>query len=99
MWFLGAPIIGGDEGKRTVIGQSACHSPCVSLEPSPRISVRNSPHQVADFRFQKFIRNDQRFHGVADVAAAGRDGLVGCDFKPIRFGLALGIGWHGVVPA
>jgi hypothetical protein len=34
--------------------------------------------------------------GVADVAAARRDGLVGCHFQPIRFRrwLTLWIGWH-----
>jgi hypothetical protein len=45
--------------------------------------VRHSLHQFADFRFQKFVRDDQRLHRVARVPAASRDCLVGRRFKPI----------------
>jgi putative SOS response-associated peptidase YedK len=40
-------------------------------------------HQVADFRFQKFVRDDQRLYSIARVTAASRDGLIGCRFKPV----------------
>jgi hypothetical protein len=46
--------------------------------------VRNSLHQLADFRFQKLICHYQRPHRFARVTAAGRNGFVGCRFKPGR---------------
>src|SRR5450755_4733188 len=64
----------------------------VSLEPSPRVGVRNSLHQLANFRFQKLICHYQRPHRFARVA--GRDGLIGCRLKLVRVGLEI---WHGVL--
>lgn len=66
----------------------------IALEPSARVGVRHSLHQFADFRFQKLIRHDQRLHGVTRVAAASRDGLVGCKFEPTRFRDRLAV-WIG----
>jgi hypothetical protein len=55
----------------------------IGVKPSARVGVRNSLHQFADFRFQKLVRDDQRLDRIACVAAACRDGLVGCGLKPI----------------
>jgi hypothetical protein len=54
--------------------------------------VRNSLHQLADFRLQKLIRNDQRFERVAHVATARRNRLIRCRFKPVSAGLWI---WRG----
>jgi hypothetical protein len=62
----------------------------IGLEPSTHVGVRNSLHQLADFRFQKLIRNDECFERVAHVTAARRDRLVGRRFKPIDIGLWIG---------
>ena len=44
------------------------------------------------------MRTKQRFHGLPRAAAASDDGLVGCDFKPIRFWrLILGSRCHPIM--
>jgi hypothetical protein len=55
--------------------------------------MRHGPHQFADFRFQKFVRDYQGLDRVARVAATSRDGLVGRQFKPVGVGLRI---WRGV---
>jgi hypothetical protein len=52
--------------------------------------VRNSLHQLADFRFQKPIRNDQRFERVAHVTTARRNRFFDGRFKSIDIGLGIG---------
>jgi hypothetical protein len=48
-------------------------STAIGFEPSTHVGVRNSLHQLADFIFQKLIRNDQRLERVADIAPARRN--------------------------
>jgi hypothetical protein len=62
--------------------------------------VRHSLHQIAGFRLQKFVGHYQPPHGLTHVTAAGRNGLIGCDFKPIRFLTLAGLwdrqAWLGI---
>jgi hypothetical protein len=51
--------------------------------------MRNSLHQLADFRFQILIRHDQRLERVAHVAAAGRDSFICRRLQPISVGLLI----------
>jgi hypothetical protein len=51
------------------------------------VGARNSLHQLADFRFQKLIRNHER---VAHVTTARCNRFVGGRFKPIDIGPWIG---------
>ena len=97
-------VVAGDEWQRHLSTSLRPHSSLLpnrvsaglGFEPFARIGVRNSLHQFADLHLQELIRDDQRSHGIARVAAAGRDRLVGRHLQPIRFRdwLALRIGCH-----
>src|ERR1700755_2610736 len=73
-------------------------SPVVSLEPSAHERLRDRLHQGADFLLQILIGHDQRLDRVTRVAAAGRDGLVGCSFELGRILCGVGLWiWLGAV--
>jgi hypothetical protein len=57
--------------------------------------------QLLHFRFQIFVRDDQRFHSIANIAAARRNGLIRSCLKLIRVRLWIGrgAGRHERVPA
>jgi hypothetical protein len=57
-----------------------------------RVAIRDCGSQFGKLRFQKLIRDDQRLHSVARVAAASRDRLVGCNIQPVGVGLWI---WFG----
>src|ERR1700682_5352905 len=87
-------IVAGDEWTRSLASTSRRPrsslllnqvSAGTGLEFSARIGVRYGLHQFADFHLKELIRDDQRSHGIAQVAAAGRNGLVGRRLQPIRF--------------
>ena len=67
----------------------------VGLKSPARIRLRDRLHQFADFGFQKLIRNDQRLHRRARIAAARREGLIRSRIELLRVRLWSGRGTFG----